>query len=105
MAADTQAIQDLIQPLGLFRKRAVAIQRLSEEYVSDTWRDPAELHGIGKYAADAYQIFCRGAWREVASEDKDLLRYKEWLEGTGGLGSGLTRHRTVEAAAVPTGNA
>lgn len=24
------------------------------------WRDPTELYGIGKYAADAYHMFCRG---------------------------------------------
>lgn len=24
------------------------------------WRDPTELFGIGKYAADAYHMFCRG---------------------------------------------
>jgi hypothetical protein len=24
------------------------------------WREPTELFGIGKYAADAYHIFCRG---------------------------------------------
>ncbi len=24
------------------------------------WQDPAELYGIGKYASDAYWMFCRG---------------------------------------------
>jgi endonuclease III len=32
-SADTQAIQSLIQPLGLFRKRAVAVQQLSRDYL------------------------------------------------------------------------
>lgn len=96
VAADTSRIQDLIQPLGLFRKRAVAIQRLSEDYLNKAWRDPQELYGIGKYAADAYYIFCRGAWKDVQPEDKDLRRYVEWLEQTGGLGSGLMRHRTEQ---------
>jgi len=27
---------------------------------SSQWRDPTELYGIGKYAADAYHMFCRG---------------------------------------------
>ena len=31
-------------------------------------------------------------------EDKDLRKYREWLEQTGGLGTGLTRHRTMHAA-------
>lgn len=55
------------------------------------WTCPTELHGIGKYAADAYYMFCRGLWREVDPLDKDLKRYKEWLGSTGGLGAGLQR--------------
>lgn len=38
-------------------------------------------------------------WRDVRPEDKDLRRYREWLESTGGLGTGLTRHRTMAPAA------
>lgn len=98
VAADVQQVQALIQPLGLFRKRALAIQQLSQDYLYKQWRHPTELFGIGKYAADAYLMFCRGRWREVQPEDKDLRRYREWLEQTEGLGSGLTRHRTVPPA-------
>ena len=94
VAADTSAIEALIQPLGLFRKRAVALQTMSREYLEKDWESPEELYGLGKYAADAYFIFCRGLWREVQPEDKDLLKYKDWLESTGGLGTGLTRHVT-----------
>ncbi|EFN59677.1 hypothetical protein CHLNCDRAFT_14045, partial [Chlorella variabilis] len=79
IAADVQQVQALIQPLGLFRKRAAAIQQLSQDYLYKQWRDPTELYGIGKYAADAYHMFCRGRWREVAPEDKDLRRYRDWL--------------------------
>jgi endonuclease III len=90
---ETQRIQTLIQPLGLFRKRAIAFQKMSGEYLQMNWKDPSELHGIGKYASDAYWIFCRGAWRpgEVDPEDKDLKKYLSWLRGTGGLGTGLQR--------------
>jgi hypothetical protein len=58
-AADTAALEALIQPLGLQRKRAAALQRFSREYVSKSWSCPTELHGIGKYGADAYYMFCR----------------------------------------------
>lgn len=92
--ADPAAIEGIIKPLGLFRKRAVMVQRMSDEYVNKEWKDPSELHGIGQYAADAYYIFCRGLWKEVEPQDKDLKRYKEWLASTGGLGTGLTRHVT-----------
>lgn len=33
VAAGTSAIEALIQPLGLFRKRAVAFQKLSQDYL------------------------------------------------------------------------
>ncbi|KAI8463486.1 MAG: DNA glycosylase [Monoraphidium minutum] len=90
-AADQGALRDLIRPLGLFNKRAAAVQRFSREYVEKEWSCPTELHGIGKYAADAYYMFCRGAWRGVAPDDKDLRRYWDWLAATGGEGAGLQR--------------
>ncbi|KAK9816537.1 hypothetical protein WJX72_001655 [[Myrmecia] bisecta] len=89
--ADVSQIQDIIQPLGLFRKRALAIQRFSHEFLTKQWVNPMELHGIGQYAADAYYIFCRGEWESVQPTDKDLLRYHEWLKSTGGQGTGLQR--------------
>jgi hypothetical protein len=55
------------------------------------WTDPLQLHGVGRYAADAYHIFCRGDWRSVAPTDKDLLRYHQWLLETDGQGTGLMR--------------
>jgi methyl-CpG-binding domain protein 4 len=88
---DVSEIENIIQPLGLFRKRAVAIKKMSIEFIDKDWRDPKELFNLGQYASDAYFIFCRGMWRDVQPEDKDLKRYKVWLESTGGLGSGLTR--------------
>jgi methyl-CpG-binding domain protein 4 len=88
---DTSEIEKIIQPLGLFRKRAVAIKKMSVDYLEKQWRDPKELFNLGQYAADAYFIFCRGMWRDVYPEDKDLKRYRDWLESTAGLGSGLTR--------------
>lgn len=47
------------------------------------WRDPRELHLVGVYAADAYALFCRGAWSLMeAPADKDLVRYWTWLRQT-----------------------
>ena len=39
---------------------------------SAQWSDPRELHGMGQYARDAYYMFCRGQWRTLRPEDKDL---------------------------------
>lgn len=36
-------------------------------------------------------MFCRGNWQEVEPTDKDLLKYQQWLQSTGGEGTGLER--------------
>lgn len=39
------------------------------------WHHPEDLHGIGKYGADAYFMFCRrDTWQRLQPTDKDLLR-------------------------------
>ena len=71
--------------------RRPALRCASGRSARAQWRTPTELHGVGRYGADAYFMFCRGAWRAVAPEDKDLARYHAWLLGTGGEGTGLAR--------------
>lgn len=61
------------------------ISDATSHIIHTQWSDPRELHGIGQYAADAYWIFCRGAWRDVHPADKDLKKYRQWLQDTGGL--------------------
>ena len=91
--ADVAELETMLHPLGLYKKRAVAFRRFSLEYMKSDWRDPSELYGIGKYASDAYYIFCRGKWRpgEVEPDDKDLINYVTWLRSTDGFGTGLRR--------------
>ncbi|KAK4348148.1 hypothetical protein RND71_034487 [Anisodus tanguticus] len=80
-------IENLIRPLGLYRKRSLDIQRLSQEYLGETWTHVTQLHGIGKYAADAYAIFCAGKWDRVHPEDHMLTKYWEFLHELHGNGS------------------
>jgi hypothetical protein len=35
--------------------------------------------GIGKYANDAYRIFCCGEFKDVQPQDHALNKYHEWL--------------------------
>lgn len=53
----------------------MAIQRLSREYLLGSWTHVTDLTGVGKYAADAYAIFCTGKWERVRPCDKELVRY------------------------------
>ncbi|KAJ9678057.1 hypothetical protein PVL29_022827 [Vitis rotundifolia] len=75
----TGMIEKVIETLGLQKKRAVMIQRFSREYLDDSWTHVTQLHGIGKYAADAYAIFCSGDWGLVVPNDHMLVKYWKHL--------------------------
>lgn len=78
--ANEEEISNLIQPLGLHKKRAAMFKRFSEEFVTKKWKYPIELHGIGKYGNDSYRIFCVYEWRHVQPKDSKLVKYHEWLK-------------------------
>jgi methyl-CpG-binding domain protein 4 len=63
-----------IRPLGFYNVRTRRIQRFSHEYITKTFKSASELHGIGKYANDSYEIFINGNLN-VNPTDKILLKY------------------------------
>ncbi|KAL1569811.1 methyl-CpG-binding domain protein 4-like protein [Salvia divinorum] len=79
MTANVDYVADLIHSLGLQKKRAVMIQQLSTQYVTESWTHVTQLIGVGKYAADAYAIFCTGKWEHVRPVDHMLVKYWEFL--------------------------
>ncbi|KAH7426558.1 hypothetical protein KP509_10G006000 [Ceratopteris richardii] len=90
---DTNKIEDIIRGLGLQKKRAQMIQKFSKDYLGKEWSNVGQLHGIGKYATDAYAIFCEGRWREVEPKDHKLVDYWQYLRDTDGLGYGFKDER------------
>ena len=72
-------LPDIIQPLGLFRKRAQILIRFSQEYLEKMWHYPCELYGIGKYGNDSFRIFCLGEYQDVLPDDHKLNLYHSWL--------------------------
>lgn len=72
-------IENVIRTLGFQKKRSVAIQRLSKEYLEESWTHVTDLAGVGKYAADAYAIFCTGKWERLKPCDKELDKYWKLL--------------------------
>jgi|TARA_Y100000310_G_C20700775_1_gene829656 methyl-CpG-binding domain protein 4 len=79
--ADISDIVDMIGPLGLSQRRSRTLIRMSNDYINKEWRrDPAVLYGIGKYASDAYRIFCLGEWKSVEPRDHALNDYHTWLK-------------------------
>mgnify|MGYP001243847354 CR=1 FL=1 len=78
--ADYNNLVKLIQPLGLSKKRAKALKKMSYDYLSKDWQgDATNLYGIGKYGSDAYRIFCKGEWKTVQPKDGALVNYVNWL--------------------------
>ena len=73
-------VEDMIKPLGLSRRRSKTLIMMSNDYLKKDWKDtPESLYGIGKYASDAYRIFCLGDWRNVEPKDHALNDYRNWL--------------------------
>ena len=77
--ASTKDLEFFLQPLGLSKRRAKSLKKMSQEYISKQWKEPIELYGIGKYANDAWKIFCTPDWKNVSPKDHALSWYHNWL--------------------------
>jgi methyl-CpG-binding domain protein 4 len=72
-----ETIPDMVErlrPLGFYNRRANTILKFSKEYINNKYNHISELHGIGKYASDSYEIFINDN-REVDPTDKILQAY------------------------------
>jgi methyl-CpG-binding domain protein 4 len=76
--ADPIEMSHVIKPLGLYNKRSRSIIRMSHEYLTVNWTEPTELHGLGKYAQDSYDIFIRKRLDVQNPADKFLSKYLAW---------------------------
>lgn len=78
--AGREELEGVLRHLGMQRRRARALIRMSTSYAF-WWDggDPEDLPGIGKYGKDSYEIFIRGNL-SVLPQDKELRKYLEWLE-------------------------
>ena len=79
--ADHEEVANMVAILGLKNRRALSLIKMSRDYVSKPWHlDPkGMLHAVGKYAEDAYRIFCVGDWMDVNPQDHALNDYHDWL--------------------------
>ena len=56
MEADEDELSEILKPLGLYRRRAKTLIKFSWMWVNG-FNDVMELHGIGQYAKDSWEIF------------------------------------------------
>jgi len=68
------AIENIIRPLGLHRRRAVTIRKFSHDFTHKEWVRPSECYGIGKYAEDSWDIFVLKRY-DTKPNDKELKAY------------------------------
>jgi methyl-CpG-binding domain protein 4 len=80
--AKEEELKILLKPLGLVNKRAKTLIRFSQEYLTKDWKTAKDLYGCGKYADDAWHIFCVGDWKSVEPNDHALDYYHSWLKET-----------------------
>ena len=72
-------LHEFLKPLGLWKRRTVTLKRFSQEFLDGKWESAKDLYGCGKYADDAWRIFCKGDWQEVDPNDHALNEYHEWI--------------------------
>ncbi|OEL17605.1 Methyl-CpG-binding domain protein 4-like protein, partial [Dichanthelium oligosanthes] len=77
--ADPEMMAKYLEPLGLQNVKTERIQKFSKAYVGDKWTHITQLCGVGKYAADAYAIFCAGRATEVVPKDHKLVDYWKYV--------------------------
>lgn len=78
--ADETELTEVIRSLGMWKKRVNTLKKMSAQYHEGKWTDVLQLHGVGKYASDAYRIFVLGEWRNVQPNDHALNDYHDFLK-------------------------
>ena len=73
MNANESELAQLLQPLGLYNRRAKSLKKMSEGYVKG-FKSVDELYGVGEYAKDSWEIFQNNN-KKVKPTDKVLQEY------------------------------
>lgn len=66
-------IEDMIKPLGMWRRRARTLYKMSIDFLDWDGEDTLELYGIGRYGDESYRIFFKG--ERFEPQDKELRSY------------------------------
>ena len=70
--------QKILKPLGMWQVRSRRIRKMTEQFLTWDKKEASDLHGIGKYGSDSYQIFFN---KHVPPnvQDKELRKYIDKL--------------------------
>lgn len=76
-AAEEDELREVIRPLGFYNRRTKSLIRFSKEWSAKNWSSPSELHGIGQYAQDSWDMFVEHKAVENPT-DHVLKAYSRW---------------------------
>lgn len=76
--ADHEQMAEVIKVLGFKNMRTRRIKKFSQQFMDLRWVEPIELHGIGQYAQDSWDIFQKYNFTVVPT-DSVLKRYLSWV--------------------------
>ena len=79
LSSSHEEVSELLKPLGFYNRRPRTMRKFTEDYLCGV-KDVPEMYGVGKYAFDAYRIFCKGDWKSVEPNDHALNKYHDWLK-------------------------
>ena len=77
LRADYDKLVELITPLGFCNMRANRMKAFSRDFLYKKWSSVTELHGIGKYGSDSYEIFVKNNIN-IPVTDNVLTKYLQW---------------------------
>jgi methyl-CpG-binding domain protein 4 len=68
--------------LGFYNRRARSLQKFSSEWTEKDWKSPIELHGVGQYGLDSWNIFVEGEIVESPADHvlKDYVSWRKSLD-------------------------
>ena len=75
--AEPAELAELLRPLGFYNRRAATLIKFSTEWIEKKWTHPIELHGIGQYASDSWDIFYNNRL-DIEPNDGVLVKYVLW---------------------------
>tara|TARA_R100000808_G_C2155555_1_gene168655 strand:+ start:9516 stop:9941 length:426 start_codon:yes stop_codon:yes gene_type:complete len=81
--ADELGLREILKPLGMYNRRINTLKKFSKGFLTGDWETASDLYGCGKYADDAWRIFCKGDWEHVQPTDHALNDYHNWLMEAG----------------------
>ena len=73
-SANISDLEKILKPLGMQKRKAERIYRMSQQFSGWNGDDATELYGIGKYGSDSYRLFYKNVVPTNVG-DHELNRY------------------------------